>query len=291
MPPRSERFPIQKRRDEFEDSGPSGKSGRINKEEARAAKMNGEIIAAVPVPEAREDFNFVAYFEFIKKAYIELGKKVKEMGIEPKDVPAWESADATLDKIKLLSEEYATEPVPAKKKKIARDMEILGASFLSREKMGSEIEDAAREIRNERRDREDQKKKKGSPKEEAFGDLVSDTLQNIPEALKQQQYTERLAELAQVYEDTVVPTEVTELYKKLEDPKNRAAYLEYIRKAREGAKQVQEEESAVAEKPLVQVETRTEALTVDSEGTSKEWRERLYGLIMEYEEADEAVEA
>lgn len=280
MPPKFEHFPVHKKRDEFEDSDSAGKDVSLDKRQAREAKRNGEVIAALPM-ETQESFDPAAFFETAKQSYIELGKRIQAMGIEPKDVPAWEIADATLDKIKLLSNEYVTERKYGRKKEIAMLMEQLRTS-LSGGEVSGQIEDAAREIRNERGEKELEQKKREPPEwkeRESFGALVNDTLEKIPDALKQHQYAERLAELASVYGDTTPPEEVVELYRRLDDPKNRAEYLDYVRKAREGAKQTQKEESVVAEKSLVQVETRAEALTANSEWTPKEWHEKMRKLL------------
>lgn len=75
-------------------------------------------------PEPKRAFRPVAITENARQSYVRIGKELREQGVEPRDLPAevFASANAKIDAVYKLAEEYKKETDSEKKRNIAKRM-------------------------------------------------------------------------------------------------------------------------------------------------------------------------
>ncbi len=122
---------------------------------AEVSKNEAATPSSVSATERFETLGSVPGAQDVKKAYIELGKKLQGMGIKPWMMPAnapeltlaWDRANAALDRTKKLSEKYEKELDPARRVEIAADIRRLEINLLGGGRISKGVEAAAEAFR------------------------------------------------------------------------------------------------------------------------------------------------
>lgn len=262
MPPRAERFQCVKDSDNYNHSS-ENRSDRDSRRAARDIKRSGEVLPLFPQAESKiktdiaqelsegESFDQTGHFKSAKKAYIDLGNRILKMGIRPSEIPfnAWDLANIVLDNVKKYSKEYAVEQDPKKRSELVARMDRLVAS-LNNGQVNYDTEEAARRLRNERRDALLPERKA----EEAFGALVSDILKKIPDEINRMLLLS--ARNKKASPESIIDIDTSHLSAKQYMPKDKIVELQ-------------------KEMDLQAVEH----LEIEQEKTPREWRNNLMSLI------------